>query len=193
MIFIDQEKKQILSNNCLNCQDPFFQPPNRQFAKVGCCSYSPSFYLLEIAKMCLDNPSFFINSILTHPNAERFAYSIKVHANVHPAYEKTSRGHLSKLERDDLKLSYSTCQYFHNGCSLNPSYKNAVCRTFICMSVEDSLDEEQKELLQKWTKTFSKEEMDFQIKHEAELNKRGIDLIEDPVQVIQYFRKLNDS
>ncbi|MFC0560673.1 hypothetical protein ACFFH4_16945 [Halalkalibacter alkalisediminis] len=133
-----------------------------------------------------------MNSILKHPKAETFAYSIKVHANVHPTYQQTSQEHLSKLEKDDLKLSYSTCQYFDNGCSLDPSYKNAVCRTFICMTIENSLDEKHKKLLHKWTKTFSKEEMDFQVKHETKLKQRGINLIETPAKVIKYFQELKD-
>ncbi|WP_227938138.1 hypothetical protein [Alkalihalobacillus deserti] len=191
MIFIDIEKRQILSNSCLNCQDDFFQPPNRQFPKVGCCSYSPTFYLLEIAKMCAEDQSFFIDSVLMHPKAETFPYSIKVHAEVHPAYQQVRKVNLSKLEEDDLKLSYSTCQFFNKGCSLDPSFKNVVCRTFICMTIENSLEQEQKDSLQKWTKTFSKEELDFQLKHESELKKRGIDLIKNPQKVVQYFQGLN--
>ncbi|GAE36517.1 hypothetical protein [Halalkalibacter akibai] len=191
MIQIDQTKRQILSNSCLFCQDEFFQPPTNSLPKVGCCSYSPTFRLLEIANMALKDPLFLKEDVLSHPKAEVFPFSVKVHANIHSEFHKTNHSKLTKIEREDLQLSYSVCQYFEIGCTLDPSFKNNVCRTFICLTIEDSLNEDQKKELQYWTKTFQDEDRTFQLKHEANLKKLGLDLINNPTEVIDYFQSIS--
>jgi hypothetical protein len=191
MIYIDKEKQQILSNSCLNCQDDSFQRANSSLPVIGCCSYSPTFHLLEIANMSVKDPEFLKEFVLKHAKAEIFPYSVKVHASIHSDYKNVDLKLLTKLEEEDLRLSYSTCQYFHQGCTLDSTFKNIVCRTFICLTIEDALNKQEKNELNYWTKTFHKRERDFQKLHEGELKKRGIDLVNNPLEVINYFQALN--
>ncbi|ARK30736.1 hypothetical protein [Halalkalibacter krulwichiae] len=93
------------------------------------------------------------------------------------------------MENEDLKLSYSTCQFFYNGCTLKPSFKSAVCRTFICMTIEESLSETKQDELQYWNRVFQKEEKDFQAFHVKELQKRNINLLDNPHKLIKYFQE----
>jgi hypothetical protein len=193
MIKFDNTNKQILSSACLTCEDEFFQPPIHDIPKVGCCSYSPTFYLYEIALMCRKDEQFFLDKILTNPHAEISPFSIKIHANVHPAYAFVSKKQArTKLEEDDIRLSYSICQFFkkEEGCTLHPSYKNSVCRSFICLTIENSLTEHMKHSLQKWTRIIKNEEMTFQREQELELKKRKINLKLNPTEVIHYFQGL---
>ncbi|MFC0472814.1 hypothetical protein ACFFHM_20585 [Halalkalibacter kiskunsagensis] len=197
MIEFDNTNKQILSQACLTCKDEYFQPPINNMPKVGCCSYSPTFYLYEIAQMCRRDEQFFFQNILAHPTAEISPFSIKIHANTHPAYSQAvanNKQTLSKIEEDDLRLSYSTCQFFkkEEGCTLHPSFKNSVCRSFICLSIENSLTEKKKQTLLKWTKLIKNEEMTFQRVHEHELKQKDLTLLSNPIEVVHYFQQLQN-
>ncbi|MBP3952961.1 hypothetical protein [Bacillus suaedae] len=191
MITLDQKNNQILSSLCRNCKDPYFQPPTH-LKKVGCCSYSPTFQLLELSKMCtLDQAQF--NLIYNHPDAIIHPYSITVKAAIDPSHDEVKHSSsLTQLERDDLELSYSVCQFFEDrkGCSLQPSFKNAVCRSFICSTIEDSLPNRDKASVQSWTKNIHTQSKEFQHTHEQALLHLGIDLISSPKKVIHYFQAL---
>lgn len=126
MIHFDKTNRQILTSACLQCNDDCFQPPSKEVPKVGCCSYSPTFYLLEIKNMVQTNEVFFQEYFLNHPAALIEPYSIKIPAIIHPMYNsRPIQQGLTKLEQDDLRQSYSICQFFktNHGCTLDPSYK----------------------------------------------------------------------
>ncbi len=188
MITIDRSNKQILSSLCFNCQDDAFQPPTRSFPKVGCCSYSPTFYLLEISNMCKKTEAIDVYSILHHPAAQLEEYKVTIKAKVHPSFNQLSLGPLTSLEKDDLRHSYSICHFFieNKGCSLDPAFKNAVCRSFICTKIEESLQYD-KDAVQQMTNQIRKEEVAFQQHHENILKQKGINLLTSPTEVIQYF------
>ncbi|MCL7747436.1 hypothetical protein [Halalkalibacter alkaliphilus] len=195
MIQFDNINKQILSSACLQCEDEFFQPPSNNIPKVGCCSYSPTFYLLEIAKMINKDEAFFQNCILQHPKAHISPFHITVQAQVHPDYTHiANKESLSKLAADDLRHSYSVCQFFkyEKGCSLDPSFKNSVCRSFICLSIEAHLNKKEKESLQSWTHLIKHEESLFQRTHEESLKKLGVNLQSNPSAVVHYFKTLQN-
>ena len=76
---------------------------------------------------------------------------------------KFPKNPLTQLEKDDLRHSYSICQFSeeNKGCSLDPSFKNSVCRSFICTSIEESLHDD-KQVVQHLIKEIRTEEHDFQ-------------------------------
>ncbi|KHF40445.1 hypothetical protein [Halalkalibacter okhensis] len=140
--------------------------------------------------------AFFLKHILHHPKALLSPYHITVQAQVHSDYERVFwKESLSKLEADDLRHSYSICQFFKNekGCSLHPSFKNSVCRSFICLSIEARLNEDERESLHSWTQMIKHEEMLFQRTHEQALMDLGINLLSDPSAVMDYFKTLQDK
>ncbi|MDT8860620.1 hypothetical protein N0O92_10275 [Alkalihalobacillus sp. MEB130] len=196
MIQYDKINNQILSSSCLTCKDECFQPPNKEVPKVGCCSYSPTFYLLEISNMIHKDETFFLEAILSNPKSQISPFHITVPANIHPSYSKTDSDlDLSPLEEDDLRHSHSICQFFKNnqGCTLHPSFKNSVCRSFVCLSIEDHLNEREKQPLQAFTHYIKKEESNFQRIHEQQLRNLNADLQTSPVAVINYFKSLKKT
>lgn len=152
MISFDSTHKQILSPSCVNCRDPYFQPADDTLLKVGCCSYSPVFTLFELnACIAHGEESFFREKIFANKHAMIRDFEVIVYAAVNEAFYKRNLSTFSKIEIDDVRLSYSVCQFFEDGigCQLPPSFKNATCRSFICMTVEQCLtDIEQKALYQ---------------------------------------------
>ncbi|TWI59215.1 hypothetical protein [Halalkalibacter nanhaiisediminis] len=191
MITIDQANMQIISTSCLNCQDVYFKPPSGEIPKVGCCSYSPTFYLLQLANMSKKEHSFDIKSILQHQAARVEDYKVTVFAHVHEAYFKVSKKFLTQMEKDDLRHSYSICQFFKEkkGCILDPSFKNSVCRSFICTNIEESLHYDQ-QVVQAFINEIRTEEHGFQKYHEQVLKQKGINLREHSEEVIEYLKTI---
>ncbi|WP_088105313.1 hypothetical protein [Halalkalibacter urbisdiaboli] len=191
MIIFDKTYNQLLTNACLTCQDEHFQPPIPELPVIGCCSYSPVFTLFEIHNMVKINEDFFY-SLYSHQAATIHPFTIFVEAEVHATFHLLDLSPYSKLERDDLKTSYSICQFFKNdqGCSLHPSFKNAVCRSFICTTVEDALSDNQKQQLAEWTNAIQKEVQYFLHVHKHELEKRSINLINEPDEVVAYLKSI---
>ncbi|WP_062047097.1 hypothetical protein [Bacillus sp. JCM 19034] len=191
MIQIDQQNNQILSKACLNCQDPHFQPPNPYITKVGCCSYSPTFQLLEISKMCQDDIKQFWE-IYQHPATIIRPYTILLQANIDESFQNISCDDFTSLEEEDLKINHSICQLFEigKGCSLQPKFKNAVCRSFICSTIEEQLTEEEQLTMTSAIKAMHHETREFQKQHSHLLKERSIDLLHNPNEVIQYFQSI---
>lgn len=191
MITIDRANRQITSILCFNCKDECFQPPTENIPKVGCCSYSPTLYLLQIANMCKRSDIIDVHSIIGHPAAVLKKYSVRIQAEVHSSFKLRSQESLTQLEIDDLRQSYAICQFFkeNKGCSLDPSFKNAVCRSFICSSIEESSHYD-KQAVQQMTRQFRMEEYEFQEYHESILEQKGINLRTAPNEVIQYFQTI---
>lgn len=191
MIQIDYNNNQILSKACLNCQDPHFQPPNLSMTKVGCCSYSPSFQLLEISRMCQDHVEQFWE-IYDHEAAIIHPYSILLQAKVDESYSTFSSDHFTSLEEEDFKTRHSICQLFEKGrgCSLQPKFKNAVCRSFICSTIEEQLTESEQIAMSKTVKAIQQETRDFQKLHSNRLKECSIDLLHTPDEVVSYFQSL---
>ncbi|WP_017727597.1 hypothetical protein [Halalkalibacterium ligniniphilum] len=192
MIVLDKKNKQVLTPHCSFCPETFFSPAEDHLPRVGCCSYSPLFGLFELSKMAQHNETFLRTSILNHENAQILPYQIKVHANVDPSFYKQQSFSLTKLERDDLKLRYSVCVFLKQGegCSLPPFYKNIVCRSFICPTVESMLSETEQHHLQIMVRTITQVASQFHIKHEKKLIQKGIDLLSNPNAVISYLKEI---
>ncbi|WP_209122669.1 hypothetical protein [Alkalihalobacillus sp. BA299] len=196
MIEYDQKNKQILSSACLSCSDPYFQPGHSSLPTVGCCSYSPIISLFEIHRMVKQNDTdFFINNIYNNPNRTVSEYHIIIHAHVHPRFQRQNTDQLSSIEKADLKLSYSICQFFErkNGCSLLPSYKNATCRSFICSSIEQQLDDHTQKQLLNWTRSIQLETKTFNTYHEKALKSKGLTLKNNVEAVISYLQTVKES
>ncbi|MCK0471952.1 hypothetical protein [Halalkalibacter sp. APA_J-10(15)] len=192
MLEIDNTYNQLLSRACLNCLDPQFQPPKDTVEKVGCCSYSPTFQLLDIFRMCNDNVDQFW-SIYHHPAAIIHPYSIFVKAEVDSAFDQLNTQSLSPLEKDDKRTSYSICQFFRKGkgCSLHPQFKNAVCRTFICTTIEEQLTSSDQKTMKEMIKKVYQETRDFQAIHSKNLKSQFIDLRDNPKAIVHYFQSIN--
>ncbi|RXI97895.1 hypothetical protein DS745_16195 [Anaerobacillus alkaliphilus] len=189
MITFDTNYKQILTNACLHCRDPYFLPANPTFIHAGCCSYSPVLGLFEIYQMIKDgNREYFINTIYNHKAATIKPYEIIIHANVHPQFDQLSLNHLSHIEKADIRLQYSVCQFFEpqKGCGLPGNYKNTTCRSFICLSVEDQLDEQRKSQLKKWNTLIYQEVKTFVKQHRKALQSFGMNLQTDVQSVLNY-------
>lgn len=194
MISFDKDNKQILSNFCLSCIDPYFSTRGSNTEKTGCCSYSPVFTLYEIHQMVkADDTAFFLNDIYHNDTNTVYPYEIKIHANVHPSYFTLQVANLTKIERDDTKVRHSTCQFFqpNRGCTLKPSYKNSVCRTFICSAIEDKLDTDRKKDLDAWSRTLQMESKYFHEYHKNVLLSKGKDLLANVDEIIDYLKMLS--
>ncbi|WP_100408133.1 hypothetical protein [Bacillus solitudinis] len=193
MIYFDEKHSQILTNSCMNCQEKHFQPPNEQVPRVGCCSYSPVLGLFEIAKIIKQNESF-LHRLLQTSDVSIHPYHIVVHAKVHSTFAKEDIATLSVLEQEDLKTSYSVCQFFEEtrGCTLPPSFKNTVCRSFICSTVELSFTPEEHLNFKKWTQNINKEADNFHREHKLNLQKKSIDIKNNTEKVISYFKVLTN-
>ncbi|MDE5411831.1 hypothetical protein [Alkalihalobacterium chitinilyticum] len=193
MIEIDKKQLQILSKACFNCSDSYFQPGHSSLPVIGCCSYSPVISLYEINQMVQQTDrNFFINTIYKNDNCTINDFNIIIHAHVHPLFEEENTDQLSSIELSDLKLSYSTCQFFerNKGCSLKPSYKNATCRSFICSTIEDQLDTEHQKHLSEWSRTIQLETKTFNDIHQAILKEKGLSLTKNVDTVLDYLENL---
>ncbi|GAE30643.1 hypothetical protein [Halalkalibacter hemicellulosilyticus] len=191
MIEIDNTYDQIVSRACLNCQDPQFQPP-KGIEKVGCCSYSPTFQLLEISRICNDHIDQFW-SIYHHPAAVIHPYSIFVKAKVDPSFDQLNTPFLTQLEKDDQQTSYSICHFFKKGkgCSLHPQFKNAVCRTFICTTIEEQLTTTEQKAMNEMIKRVYQETRKFQTFHSKSLKSQSLNLKNNPEAIVHYFQSIN--
>ncbi|MEB1806750.1 MAG: hypothetical protein LPK26_05570 [Bacillaceae bacterium] len=193
MIEIDKNQRQILSKACFNCSDPYFQPGHSSLPVIGCCSYSPVISLYEIYQMVQQNDrNFFENVIYNNDNCTINDFNIIIHAHVHPHFQEKNTGQLSSIELSDLKLSYSTCQFFksNKGCSLKPSYKNATCRSFICSTIENQLDTQHKKQLIEWSRTIQLETKMFNDTHQAILKEKSLSLTKNVDTVLNYLENL---
>ncbi|WEG15433.1 hypothetical protein PQ478_12895 [Alkalihalophilus pseudofirmus] len=195
MINFDKKNRQLLTDACFSCSDPHFRRPIADLPQVGCCSYSPVFTLFELAKMAQSNPAFYFN-LLKDEHAMIFDYTICVHAFVHPVFFEVSKHtSLSSLEFDDLKTSYSVCRYFEDGkgCTLPPSFKNAVCRSFICTTVEESLTTSAQEELASHVKDIHVESWLFNKKHQAVLTAEGYTLKDHSQEIFTYLKSISTN
>ncbi|WP_100398646.1 hypothetical protein [Bacillus sp. FJAT-44742] len=194
MITIDKDNKQITAAACVRCPDPFFQRGEDVLEKVGCCSYSPVFTLFEIKKMADRDKNFFYETIYKHPKAIVSSFSIKIEAEVNPAFKKVNTSSMLPMEKEDTKLSYSTCQFFvsNQGCGLPSGYKTSVCRSFLCCTVEESLSKERKEEMNDWIFYIQEEVKAFNRSHEQKLKSKGWTLQEQPSMVVDYLKSLPD-
>lgn len=164
MISFDKTHNQLLSAACLNCHDPYFAPANDSIPKVGCCSYSPVFSLFEL-NACIrrHDAQFFLDKIYHHPSATISDFAVTVHAQIHKSFFDLDLSSFSSIELTDTKLSYSVCQFFKDGvgCILHPTYKNAVCRSFICTTIEQQLSDIEQKLLTDTVKLIQEEAHSF--------------------------------
>jgi hypothetical protein len=190
MITFDSQHKQIMTNACLKCKDPYFAPARPEM-HVGCCSYSPVFGLYEIYQMIKTGQvEFFIETIFQHRSATIMPYEIIIHAEVSPLFSEEKIDHLSPIEKDDIRLQYSVCQFFQpqKGCTLPPTYKNSTCRSFICLTVEEQLDEETQTELKKWNTVIKQEVHAFVEQHRTALQSRGLNLQTNVQGVVEYLK-----
>ncbi|WP_078428439.1 hypothetical protein [Alkalihalobacterium alkalinitrilicum] len=193
MIEYDKTNCQILSEACFNCNDPYFKPGHSNLPSVGCCSYSPVISLFEIYKMVKQKDyRFFMNEIYNNPNCTIYDDYIIIHAEVHPSFHQKKTDHLSDIEKDDLKLSFSTCQFFqmYKGCTLYPSYKNATCRSFICSTIESQLDDHTQKKMIEWTRTIQVEAQTFNSYHRRVLVKNKLSFKKNVAAVLTYLEGL---
>ena len=191
MITFDSQYKQVLTSACIKCKDPYFAPAFPQMIHVGCCSYSPVFSLFEIYQMIKGgNTEFFIESIYSHQCATIMPYEIIINAEINPLFNKQKIDHLSSIEKDDIRLQYSVCQFFEQqkGCALPPTYKNSTCRSFICLTVEEQLDDQTQTELKKWNTLIKQEVNAFVEQHRLALQKRGLNLQTNVQDVIDYLK-----
>ena len=159
---------------------------------VGCCSYSPVFSLFEIYQMMKDgNRDIFMEMFYGQKAATIKPYEITVHAEVHSLFDKQSVDSLSSIEKEDLRLQYSVCQFFEpqKGCSLPANYKNATCRSFICLTIEDQLDDEAKVQLKEWNTNIHQEVHSFVKEHQRVLEQKGINLQNNVHAVLDYLEQ----
>lgn len=193
-IFYDPQAKQILTPLCRQCPDEQFAPADDTRPHVGCCSYSPTFTLLEIYKMIKAGQlDFFIQRIYHHPNRSLKEFEITIHAHVAPSFFKLDLAELSKEEYEEKKLGYSICQFFNpgKGCTLPPAFKTSTCRAFICLAVEKRLDKSRQQHLADWSREIQQEARHFNSTHKLVLKERGWNLREHLFQIIDYLEKLN--
>lgn len=191
MITFDKKDNQILTTACINCKDPYFAPAKATMIHAGCCSYSPVFSLHEINEILKNNGrDDFFRFIYTNAKATIMPYEVIVHAHVDPLFHKQKLDHLSTIDQDDIRLQYSVCQFFEpqKGCRLPPPYKNATCRSFICLTVEEQLDEAMKLKLKEWNTSIQKEVHAFNEKHRKTLQLKGFDLQNNVQEVVDYLQ-----
>ncbi len=191
MINFDSKNKQILTSACLKCIDPYFAPAQQNMIHAGCCSYSPVFGLFEIYQMVKDGKeNYFMERIYQNKEATVFPFEIVIHADVNPLFHKQKVDHLTPIEKADLRLQYSVCQFFKpkKGCDLPASYKNATCRSFICLPVEENLDHRTQTQLKEWNAIIRKEVHTFVELHRNVLQLRGLNLLNNVTAVIEYLQ-----
>jgi hypothetical protein len=194
VINFDKTNRQLLTSACLSCNEPHFSRPIEELPHVGCCSYSPVFSLFELSKVATEDPSFYFELVNQDANTVN-DYTIRINAWIHPAYQKNDHSlKRSTIEQEDLKISYSICRFFkeNQGCTLKPSFKNAVCRSFICSTVEDRLATDEKSHLLEWVQDIQSEATSFHRKHETILKERRMSLKEHPNQVFSYLKALTN-
>lgn len=137
--------------------------------------------------------TFFLETIYYNDLNIIKPYEIIVPANVHPEYFRHQTSQLNSMEQEDLKVSYSVCQFFRQGqgCDLNPHFKTAVCRTFICSTIEDKLSGLEQSDLIAWVKQIKHEATTFQAKHQAVLQAKEWELTNALPQILDYFEQLS--
>lgn len=193
MISFDAKYKQVLTSACLQCKDPYFAPAKSEMVHAGCCSYSPVFSLFEIYQMTKDGKQdFFLETIYNHKTATIMPYEVIIHAEVHPLFYEQKIDHLPQIEKDDLRLKYSVCQFFEpqKGCRLPASYKNSTCRSFICLTVEEQLNNEVQTQLKNWNTLIKQEVNDFVQHHRNELQQRRLNLQNNVQGLIVYLQSV---
>lgn len=190
MITFDSQSKQVLTSACLKCKDPYFAPARPEMVHVGCCSYSPVFGLFEIYQMIKDGNSEFFMELIYHHSATILPYEIIINAEINPLFYEQKINHLSQIEKDDIRLQYSVCQFFEQkkGCTLPPSYKNSTCRSFICLTVEEQLDDQTQIEIKKWTTLIKQEVNAFVEQHRPVLQSHGLNLQTNVQGVVDYLK-----
>jgi hypothetical protein len=192
MIHYDQINDQILTPLCRQCPEEYFKPLTDQIPHVGCCSYSPVFTLFEVYKIIKeDQIPFFLENIYHNPKATIFPYEIEVHARVHLSFEQYDSSSFTQIEKEDLRIKFSVCQYFEQGkgCGLPPLFKTSVCRSFICSSVEERLDRDEKRKFTLYVRKIRSEASQFNLLHKKRLVEKGINFVHHLPQVLDYLKK----
>ncbi|PSL50604.1 hypothetical protein B0H94_103217 [Salsuginibacillus halophilus] len=154
MIVYEPENEQLLTNACMNCQEPHYQRAYADMENIGCCSHSPTFGLPEIQYMVVNRGVDAVEQLLfMKKKIEIRAFEVKVHAEIDPRYEQDHK----KNDDPEETLRYSTCNFFKSksGCSLADEEKPLVCRTFICPWVEEQCGKEGQQLIQDAARNIS--------------------------------------
>jgi hypothetical protein len=195
MISYDERHKQILSPLCRKCPDEYFSPIDQRIPHVGCCSYSPVFTLFDIHKMLKDGQrAFFLEKIYNNESNTIRPYNIVIHANVHPLFDDYDTSTLSDIEREDIKIKFSVCQFFEagKGCGLPPQFKTDICRSFICSTVEEQISHEKMDQLTQWIKRIKQETSQFNTKHQNILSDKGLDIKMQLHDVLDYLEHVDE-
>ncbi len=188
---VDQQNNQILSPLCSNCPEPYFKKAHPDLPNAGCCSYSPTFSLFELWKM-VQKDERFVRRLFELPTAEVLETEVKVHAHVHEGYsDRDDLSSLSPIEQSDLIERYSVCVFLRNGkgCMLDASFKNAVCRSFICPSVEATLSNELLHEIQAAIHAIQHEAKQFHTTCKQVLQELGLSLKKDHDEVIRFLKQ----
>ncbi len=195
----DADNNQILSALCMHCKDPDFTPIFEDMENVGCCRYEPVFTLFEINKMVLDGEvDFFIQQIYHHPNRRVYPFEIVIGAQVdqrfnraaeQEKYKKWLNNPSTRYRAVDFKLKYAICSFFILGkwCGLPPHFKTSICRSFVCLTIEDTASEKTRQQMQTWQRNIVDEAEKFNRFHRERLQKKGLNLIDHMDDILQYF------
>lgn len=133
--------------------------------------------------------AFFMEKIYQHERSEIDRFSITVRARVHPLFFETIKAKkLTPMEEEDLKLRFSVCCFFvvGKGCGLNPAYKPSVCRSFICSTIEERLDESEVLALTRRVRQIRNEARAFENVHRARLEQKNGSLKTDIESILDY-------
>ncbi|WP_018922348.1 hypothetical protein [Salsuginibacillus kocurii] len=188
MVQYDKSNKQLLTSACIQCPDVEFTRRDKELEEIGCCSHSPTFGLGEIQHMLVwEGKEEVERQLVYREGSELSPYSVMVNAFVAPSYHKEDTRNLNQIEKADLKLSYSTCQFFvsQQGCSLSPHYKPSVCRSFICSTVENQLESADKQAMNQAAKEIRKSSNETHDRLKKLLKWYGVTLKKDRFKVYE--------
>jgi hypothetical protein len=137
---------------------------------------------------------FFLDRIYNNKSNTIRSYNIVIHAETDPLFDNYDTTTLSSIEKDDIKIKFSVCQFFveEKGCGLPPQFKTDICRSFICTTIEDQLSDENKEQLTRWVKGIKQETSEFNIKHQDILSTRGMNLMDQLHDVMDYLEQVEE-
>lgn len=193
----DPVHKQLLSSQCKQCPDSYFAPYQDGLPHVGCCSHSPTFGLFELYKMVKSGDRlFFWEQIYQHERSTVQELTITVHAYVDPLFHRVAKKQsLLPYEWEDTKLSFSVCSFFVHGtgCGLPPAYKNKVCRAFICSSIEDGLDDQQRADFVQRAREIREEVELFEKEHEAQMKRKGWTFQKNMASILDYLEGIEEK
>lgn len=197
MITWDSMNRQILTPICRHCPEEYFAPYLSDSPHVGCCSYSPTFGLFELYKMVkAGQRDYFLGTIFENKNAAIMDDGVLVHADIHPQYPNIIQSQrLSPQEAEDLRLRFSVCPFFvqGKGCGLPSSFKNSTCRSFICMAVEESLSNREKQRLSEWAKEIRAEADGFVNRHKSFIKAKGWTFRKDIHHILDYLASIDEK